>query len=102
MKPAMLLILISVFLSQACTFTAPDGVRELSLDIEKDQVKTASPSILEGNPVFIKVMTHPRIEGSNLVGRHWMLLSLGRKRLDTRALSRSLDLKKGATDASAP
>lgn len=89
----ILLSLLSLLLLNACALTAPDGVKELELDLKRDQESRAlnRPEPLEGSPIFLKVRAYPQLRNGVIYGSQWILMPVGREKMDFEGLIRGLE-----------
>lgn len=84
--------LFLILLTSSCSFTAPDGVKELEKDILRDKknLSQAASNPLVGEAQFVKVRVYPQITDGNIIGEHWLLLQVGRKNLHFEDLLRRI------------
>lgn len=80
---ARLLLILSLLNLCACALTAPKGNQELLDDIKRDKASVRNPAeILVGKPLFIRVRAYPRIDESNVYGKHWILMKIGNEKME--------------------
>ena len=91
MNPKKLSSVLVFSLCGSCTLTAPKGTHELMRDIEKDRSTMQAAQAPRGPTRWIKVRSYPRAENGNLIGKHWILMSLGSEDPDYKNLQRSLE-----------
>lgn len=88
-KLATLIVLV---LTYGCALTAPDGTKELLEDINQDKAnKRPQAENFVGKPIFYKVRAYPRIEGTTVYGKHWILLKTGHEKLELDPLLNDLN-----------
>lgn len=78
-----IIILLISLLAYGCALTAPKGTQELLEDIKRDKSNDRNPGeLFVGKPIFIKVRAYPRVEESNIYGKHWVLMKIGNEKID--------------------
>lgn len=87
------LCLFLCFLLTNCALTAPDGVKELMDDIDRDRnIKKRDADLsFEGKPMFVKVRAYPQVAEGNIYGKQWVLLQIGREKVDLDQLMNDIE-----------
>ena len=82
---ASIAILLAIL--SGCALTVPEGTKELMDDISRDRAGQRNKNdIFVGKTLFIKVRAYPRIEGTNIYGKQWILMKTGNEKVDLGAL----------------
>ena len=81
-----------VLLTSGCVLTAPDGKKELLNDIENDRnQKNVKQNMFEGQPIFVRVRSYPQINEGNVYGKQWILMQVGREKIDLPKIINDVD-----------
>ena len=85
--------IIGVLLS-GCALTAPDGKKELMDDIDRDRTqRKKEDTSFDGQPVFVKVRAYSQIKEGTIYGKQWLLMQLGREKIDIDKLMNEIEEK---------
>ena len=90
---ARLLGILFCYLATGCALSPPEGIRELMQDIDHDRnEKRREVGVsFEGKPMFVKVRVYPKINEGNIFGKQWILLQIGREKVDLDKLMNDIE-----------
>ncbi len=89
-----LIIFLSVIALSGCALTAPDGKKELMEDIDHDRNQKKREYLsFDGQPIFVKVRAYSQVREGNIYGKQWILMQLGKEKVDIDKLMNDIDEK---------